>query len=133
MACSTCSSSPCSCGTATSVNLNNASNVNICCRRGDTFKLEANIKDANGDALDLTLYTYKMEVREYDNGPIVIPSTDVTITGSAAGVLLIVIAAADMNVDAGTYVYGLQTTLIADSTIETWLYGKFEVVQDIVQ
>jgi len=74
-----------------------------------------------------------MEVREYDNGPIVIPSTDVTITGSAAGVLLIVIAAADMNVDAGTYVYGLQTTLIADSTIETWLYGKFEVVQDIVQ
>jgi len=74
-----------------------------------------------------------MEVREYDNGPVVIPSTDVTITGSAAGLLLIVIAAADMNVDAGTYVYGLQTTLIADGTIETWLYGKFEVVQDIVQ
>jgi len=133
MACSTCSSSPCSCGTATSVNLNNASNVNICCRRGDTFKLEANIKDANGDALDLTLYTYKMEVREYDGGPLVIDSADITVTGTAEGVLTILIAAADMIVEAGVYVYGLQTTLIADGTIETWLYGKFDIVQDIVQ
>jgi len=133
MACSTCSSSPCSCGTATSVNLNNASNVNICCRRGDTFKLEANIKDANGDALDLTLYTYKMEVREYDSGPLVINSADITVTGTAEGVLTILIAAADMIVEAGVYVYGLQTTLIADGTIETWLYGKFDIVQDIVQ
>jgi len=133
MACSSCSSSPCTCGNATNVNLNNASKVNICCRRGDTFKLEANIKDANGDPLDLTLYTYKMEIREYDNGPVVIPSTDITITGSSEGLLLIVIAAADMIVDAGTYVYGLQTTLIADGTIETWLYGTIDIVQDIVQ
>jgi len=133
MACSSCSSSPCTCGNATNVNLNNASKVNICCRRGDTFKLEANIKDANGDPLDLTLYTYKMEIREYDNGPVVIPSTDVSISGSPEGLLLIVIAAADMIVDAGTYVYGLQTTLIADGTIETWLYGTIDIVQDIVQ
>jgi hypothetical protein len=37
-----------------------------------------------------------------------------------------------MNVDAGTYVYGLQSTLISDGTVETWFYGTFEVVQDIV-
>ena len=74
-----------------------------------------------------------MEVREYDNGPLVILSTDITVTGTAEGVLTILIAAADMIVEAGVYVYGLQTTLIADGTIETWLYGKFDIVQDIVQ
>lgn len=133
MACSSCSSSPCSCGTTSNVNLNTASNVNICCRRGDTFQLEATIKDSNGTALDLTLYTYKMEVREYDGGPLVIDSANITITGTSAGVLTIVISAANMAVDAGTYVYGLQTTLISSGVVETWLYGTFEVVQDIVQ
>ena len=133
MACSSCSSSPCSCGTTSNVNLNTASNVNICCRRGDTFQLEANIKDSDGAPLDLTLYSYKMEVREYDGGPLVIDSADISVTGTSAGVLTIVISAANMVVDAGTYVYGLQTTLISSGVVETWLYGTFEVVQDIVQ
>ena len=74
-----------------------------------------------------------MEVREYDDGPLVIASTDVTISGTDAGVLTITISATDMEVDAGTYVYGLQATLVSDSSVETWLYGTFDVVQDIVQ
>jgi hypothetical protein len=74
-----------------------------------------------------------MEVREYDGGPLVIDSADITVTGTAEGVLTIVIAAADMVVNAGTYVYGLQTTLTSSGVVETWLYGTFEVVQDIVQ
>jgi hypothetical protein len=95
--------------------------------------LNSTVKDTDGTAIDLTLYTYKMEVREYDNGPIVIPSTDITITGTAAGALSISISATDMQVDAGTYVYGLQATLISDSSVDTWFYGLFDVVQDIVQ
>ena len=133
MACSSCSSSPCACSTATNVNLNIASNLNICCRKGDTFQLEANIEDQNGTAVDLTLYNYKMEVREYDAGPLIIADTDITITGTSGGLLTIVIAAADMVVDSGTYVYGLQTTLISTGAVETWIYGTFDVVQDIVQ
>ena len=74
-----------------------------------------------------------MEVREYDDGPLVIPSTDITITGTAEGALTISISATDMQVDAGTYVYGLQATLISDSSVDTWFYGLFDVVQDIVQ
>ena len=133
MACSSCSSSPCSCGSSSNVNLNNAANINICCRRGDTFTLKANVKDSDGTALDLTLYTYKMEVREYDNGPLVITSSNITITGTAAGVLTVTISSTNMEVDAGTYVYGLQATLTSDSTIETWFFGSFDVVQDIVE
>ncbi len=133
MSCSSCSTSACTCGNATNVNLNTASQVNVCCRRGDTFKLVANIKDSDGTELDLTLYTYKMEVREYDGGPVVIADTDIDITGTSSGVLTIEIPAADMAVDSGTYVYGLQTTLIATGFVDTWLYGSFEVVQDIVQ
>jgi hypothetical protein len=30
-------------------------------------------------------------------------------------------------------VYGLQATLISDSSVDTWFYGTFDVVQDIVQ
>jgi hypothetical protein len=74
-----------------------------------------------------------MEVRQYDGGPIVIADTDIDITGTSAGVLTIEIPAADMVVDSGTYVYGLQTTLTATLFVDTWLYGSFEVIQDIVQ
>lgn len=128
-----CSSSPCTCGTTSTVNLNTAAHVDVCCRRGDTFVLTSNISDANGTAIDLTAYTFKMEVREYDDGPIVISDSNITITGTALGVLTITISAANMLVDAGTDVYGVQATKISDSTVATWMYGLFEIVQDIVE
>jgi hypothetical protein len=133
MGCSSCGSGACGCSNPTNVNLNNAAIVNICARRGDTFTLKANVKDSDGTAVDLTLYTYKMEVREYDDGPLVITSSNITISGTAAGVLTITISSTNMEVDAGTYVYGLQATLISDSTVDTWFYGTFDVVQDIVE
>jgi hypothetical protein len=133
MACSSCSSSPCNCGPVSTVNLNTAAQVNICTRRGDTFVLEVNVSDKDGQRIDLTNYTFKMEVREYDNGPLVIADPDIDLVGTDQGVLTITIAAADMLVDAGTYVYGVQATLVADSTVSTWLYGTFEVIQDIVE
>lgn len=133
MGCSTCGSGACGCSNPSNVNLNNAAQVNICARRGDTFVLTSNVKDSDGTAIDLTLYTYKMEVREYDNGPLIITSSNITISGTAAGVLTVTISSTNMLVDAGTYVYGLQATLTSDSTVETWLYGTFDVVQDIVQ
>lgn len=133
MSCSSCSKSACTCENATNVNLNTADRVNVCCRRGDTFVLELNVKDSNGDALDATLYSYKSEVREYDNGPVVIADTDIVLTGTSAGKVTMTISATDMQVTAGTYVYGIQATKTSDSTVETWVFGTFEIVQDIVQ
>jgi len=133
MSCSTCGSGACGCSNPSNVNLNNAAQVNVCARRGDTFVLKANVKDSDGTAIDLTLYTYKMEVREYDDGPVIIANSDIEISGTDVGVLTVTISSTNMQVDAGTYVYGLQATLTSDGTVETWLYGTFDVVQDIVQ
>ena len=131
MACG-CSNSPCSCPNPTNLNMNNAAQLNICTRRGDTFILKSVVKSSNGVKLDLTLYSFKMEVREYDNGPLVIADGLISITGDINGNLLVTISSTNMKVAAGTYVYGFQSTLTSASTVETWFYGTFEVVQDIV-
>ncbi len=109
-----------------------ATQLNICCRRANTFILKANVKDSNGTAIDLTAYTYEMQVRQYDNGPIVISNSNITIAGTAAGLLTITITDTNMTVDAGTYVYGVEFTLTATSEKETWFFGTFTVQQNIV-
>ena len=51
---------------ATQINLDNATRVDITCRRGDTFKIEFTFTDDDGDAIDLTSYSWKMDVKETD-------------------------------------------------------------------
>lgn len=110
-----------------------ATRVDVVCWRGDTFVLTATIADSNGTAVDLSVYTWKMEVREYDNGPLVISSSNITVTGTALGVLTVTISAANMLVNAGTYVYEIQATNPTPNpdTVTTYLYGQFTVTQDI--
>ena len=48
---------------ATQINLDNSTRVDITCRKGDTFSLELTFTDDNGDAIDLTSYTWKMDVK----------------------------------------------------------------------
>ena len=131
MAC-TCNSSSCRCENPQNVDLSAASQLNICCRRANTFILKANVKDSTGTAIDLTLYSYEMQVRQYDNGPIVISNSSITIAGTDAGLLTITITDANMTVDAGTYVYGVEFTLTSTGEKETWFYGTFTVQQNIV-
>ncbi len=131
MAC-TCSSSACRCENPQNVDLSAATQLNICCRRANTFILKANVKDSKGNAIDLTAYSYEMQVRQYDNGPIVIPNSSITITGTDAGLLTITITDTNMTVDAGTYVYGVEFTLTATGEKETWFFGTFTVQQNIV-
>ena len=93
----------------------------------------ATIKDANGNAVDLSAYTWKMEVREYDTGPIVINSANITVTGTALGVLTVTISAPNMLVNAGTFVYEIQATDTVPNPdiVTTYLFGQFTVTQDI--
>lgn len=121
------------CNTAPTAVVSTASRVDIVCWRGDTFVLTATIKDANGTAVDLSIYTWKMEVREYDSGPLVISSSNITVTGTSLGVLTINISAANMLVNPGTYVYEVQATNLTPNpdTVTTFLYGQFSVTQDI--
>ena len=114
-------------------NVSIATRVDIVCWRGDTFVLTATIADVDGNAVDLSVYTWKMEVREYDNGPLVITSTNITITATNLGVLTVTISAPNMLVNAGTYVYEIQATNPTPNpdTVTTYLYGQFTVTQDI--
>jgi len=121
------------CDTTPTAVVSIATRVDIVCWRGDTFVLLATIKDANGNAVDLSAYTWKMEVREYDTGPIVINSSNITVTGTALGVLTVTISATNMLVNPGTFVYEIQATDTVPNPdiVTTYLFGQFTVTQDI--
>lgn len=113
------------------VNLDVAKRLDITCRKGDTFSLTINVTDSNGDAVDLSSYAFKMEVRPTDtSATVTIADTDITASGTAGGVLTVTIASSIMAaVDSGLYSYDLQT--IASGVTQTWLYGVLQVNEDV--
>lgn len=116
---------------ATEINLDNSTRVDITCRRGDTFKLEFTFTDDDGDALDLTSYTWKMDVKETDtsSGDIIADDSFV-YTGNESGKLTISATATVMSaVSGGLYVYDLQSN--NSGTVKTWVYGLFKINEDV--
>jgi hypothetical protein len=116
---------------AAQINLDTAQRVDITCRKGDTFSLELTFKDSDGVELDLTGYTWKIDVRETDTSTSVILEDDqFTYNGSPEGLLRISATATTMEeVDGGIYVYDLQST--NSGAVKTWLYGIFKVNEDV--
>ena len=116
---------------ATQINLDNATRVDITCRRGDTFKIEFTFTDDDGDAIDLTSYSWKMDVKETDtsSGDIIADSS-FTYSGNSDGKLTVSATAATMAaVSGGLYVFDLQST--NSGTVKTWIYGLFKVNEDV--
>jgi hypothetical protein len=113
------------------INLDIANRVDITCRKGDTFELDIDIKDSAGVAIDLTSYTFKMEVRETDtSSDVIIFNSSFSFTGDASGNLTVTASAATMEaIDSGMYVYDLQSTY--NGVVKTWLYGLFIINEDI--
>ena len=120
-----------------SVDLDIYQQVNITCRKGDSFDLQFTVKNASGTLIDLTSYSFIMQVRASDQGSLVIDTTSdiatgFNITGSAAGVVTVESSAALMQtIPAATYVYDLVATV--STTVQTWFFGTFVVNQDISQ
>jgi hypothetical protein len=121
-----------SCSTTNTVNLDNAQRVDIICRKGDTFSIEVDFYDANNQPINLTSYTWKMEVSESDTSATpVLDSTDFSYSGNSTGTLFVTATANTMlTISAGMYVYGLQSN--DAGTVKTWLYGLFTVNEDVV-
>lgn len=116
-----------------SVNLDIAQRLDITCRQGDSFGLVLNITDSSGVAIALTPYTFAMEVRDPADDAVVIPNTEFSFTKDAdsiAGKLKISVTAANIDT-AGTFVYDLETTLVAD--VQTWLFGTFTVNENVTE
>lgn len=116
---------------ANKINLDAAKRVDITCRKGDTFALDLAFTDASGTAFDLTGYGWKLDVKETDTSVgDIIPETDFTYVGDANGNLNITGAATAMaSVDGGLYVYDLQSTF--SGVVTTWIYGVFQVNEDV--
>jgi len=116
---------------ATQINLDNSTRVDITCRKGDTFKLELTFTDDTNTAIDLSSYTWKMDVKETDTSSSdVISDTDFDYTGTSQGVLTITASSTVMSgIDGGIYVYDLQSTNMG--TVSTWVYGVFKVNEDV--
>lgn len=115
----------------TVINLDNAQRVDITCRKGDTFKIELTFTDDDGDALDLSSYSWKMDVKETatSSGDI-IGDSDFDYTGDVNGKLTITATAAVMAAaTSGLFVYDLQSD--NGGTIKTWIYGVFKINEDI--
>lgn len=116
---------------ATKINLDISQRVDITCRKGDTFKLELTFTDSNGDAIDISAYSWKMDVKETDTSAgNILSDTDFTYTGNSNGSLTVEATATVMaGVDGGLYVYDLQSTNSGE--VKTWVYGIFKVNEDV--
>jgi len=116
---------------ATQINLDSATRVDVTCRKGDTFELEFTFSDDAGDAIDLTGYTWKMDVKETDTSSSdVIADSSFSYTGTGLGVLTITASASVMAaVSGGLYVYDLQST--NSGVVKTWVYGIFKINEDV--
>lgn len=116
---------------ATQINLDTSTRVDITCRKGDTFKLEFTFTDDDGDAIDISSYTWKMDVKETDTSSGDIIADDAfTYAGTSQGKLTISTTAAVMSgISGGLYVYDLQSTNSGE--VKTWVYGIFKVNEDV--
>ena len=127
------------------ITLDTATRVDITCRKGDTFKLDLDVTDSSGNALNISGYTFKMEVRTSDTSVGAVTDSDVILSTHAAGgnSKEILVPTKDANgnllfkVDdndmaqaaAGLYVYDIQAYDGADTT--TWLFGTFKINEDV--
>jgi hypothetical protein len=113
------------------VNLDVSKRLDVTCRKGDTFSLIINVTDAAGAVVDLTTYSFKMEVRATDTSEdSTITNDQLTITGTSLGVITITIPAIIMaGIASGLYTYDLQT--IVSGVTQTWLHGVLQVNEDV--
>jgi hypothetical protein len=131
------------------INLDVAKRVDIICRKGDTFKLEIDLKDSTGAAVPSNAYTFKMEVRTADYANAAYSDSDATIvlstedtttpspkvivpTVTTGKVVFVATNVVMRNVASGMYVYDIEAiSTTAPNESQTWLYGTFKVNEDI--
>ena len=118
------------------VNTDIAQELDITCRRGDSFALSISFKATDGTTpIDISNYTFRMEVREEDtdDGPNPVLSADkcvIEVTSGTNGQVSVSIDKSDMaTVVGGTYVYDIQATVGINTT--TWVAGSFTVNEEV--
>jgi hypothetical protein len=117
-----------------SVNLVLKQTLNITCMKSDTFRLEMQWLDGNGDPIDLTDYTFKSQVKKRTtSNDFVLEFTDSDFTKDALGNLTMYKVAADMDISSDNYYYDIQATNTTSGDVFTWLGGLFVIQEDITE
>lgn len=121
-----------------------AQKVDFEARKGDSFNVVVNVKDAAGTAYDFSGFDGFMEIRD-NNDVLLLGFTSLSQAQLTAGSynsaykpLSVVLEtgkitltqyAANMGFDIGTYSYDFQ---IKDTNnVQTWLYGRFKLNNDV--
>lgn len=106
--------------------------LNITCMKNDTFNLDMDWTNSADIAVDLTLYTFKVQVKRNAASTIsLLTFDDSDFTKDASGNLTMTKSAADMDIEAGVYHYDMQATTISDGSIATWMGGRFTISEDV--
>lgn len=107
--------------------------LDITAYAGDTFALILLFfnDDAGTIPMDLTQFTWKMQIKKAPIGPVALElnqSDDSLIVGG--GDLNEMILVKLINLKGGTYFYDIQATNTLDNFITSFVGGKFIIVQD---
>ena len=120
--------------TSKKINLDVAQRLDITCRKGDTFSLTVDFTDSDSTAIDLSGYTFELEVRDISDS-VVVAKSSVSYTKNAdstTGRLTATVDSSFMS-SSGSYVYDLESTKTSNLFVQTWLYGLFTINEDVTQ
>lgn len=109
------------------LNLDIAQRLDIICRKGDTFEFSFDI----GQADLAEIGTWTMHVRPTEDDESSPPTLSASITSSGSVVSLNITSEVMQLVEGGLYVYDIQQYNPDDNSRKTYLYGTFQVNEDI--
>lgn len=113
-----------------------ASHVDIKAMKGDTFSISMVFTDGAGDPVDLTGYSFLMQVKERKDSTTskltFTSGSEIEITGDDNNTLLITKDASEMVIRSGGYYYDLQGTDPYGKVL-TYIEGHFTIVQDVTR
>ena len=133
---------------ARTINLDTSQRVDIVCKKGDTFELQLQLKDDDGNSIVEAGDFFKMEVRTSDLSEGVATNDDVILTTEVAntnskyidysmvpseGRVTFTVSDSNMGgTTSGLYVYDIQMTDRSDSfRVTTLIYGTFKINEDV--
>jgi len=104
--------------------------------QGSTFSRSITYKNSSGDAIDLSGYTARMQLRKNieDAAPLIELTTEngrIAITGSTGTIVLTISAADTASLNPVEGVYDLE--LVSGSTIEKLIAGTFTIKREVTR
>ena len=107
---------------------------NLTIDQGASFKAEIDVKDSDGDALNLTGYTGAGQMRKTYSSSSKVDFTVEFKDPRSSGTLSILLSAAQTNaIKAGRYVYDVEVTKTSDSEVTRVIEGQIDVTPGVTR